>query len=508
MEKLNLEKSEGMDCAEKTLKNICIICIIDNMDINYDLAIKNNWKIPIEISNLIFKYYYERNKEISLFNAEPLNLKLFERKISSLSKFIFDELTTENNQFLEIDVNQLKDIDIFSESFIHDCEAEELKIFFFAMKNIEKLTLKSITKNSEIFSYISHFSKTLKILHLQNFVHVNIKPLILNSEYLEEFSLQYFKHNIWPNIVPEYIQFDDIFQLKKLKNLHLNSCNIDVSKEHLLEKNVYNWEHLNKLELKDCTMSWYSWHCLQEALESCSNINYIHLSRIIGLQQILSGLLSSSQNLNTLCISFCQFDKSKSLALKLLLDESVNLKIFELSSTTLDEIMFKDIISGLAGSSDSLQEISFANSLRAEHCEDMKNFLLGCTLLKKVDFSENFSIFDGIFLICEGFKTSSLHLKTVNFKNSIGEEKHLNYIKEKKLEMSQTEFCFNEYAYNENESDNDLYYDEYDRVSIYSDYDNEYEGDQLHYRYDYEPCYDEDGGEIDTYEYWISYENS
>lgn len=46
-----------------------------------------------------------------------MNLSLFTKKICSLSKFIFDEITTKKNQFYEIDVNHLKEIHILSQSF-------------------------------------------------------------------------------------------------------------------------------------------------------------------------------------------------------------------------------------------------------------------------------------------------------------------------------------------------------------------------------------------------------
>lgn len=53
------------------------------------------------------------------------------------------------------------------------------------MKNIEKLTLESIQEESIIFSYILHFSKTLKVLNLQNIHQIQLKYLIKNWEHLE-----------------------------------------------------------------------------------------------------------------------------------------------------------------------------------------------------------------------------------------------------------------------------------------------------------------------------------
>lgn len=69
-----------MDCVTKPLEHICIRNIIDHLDLNYNILVNKKWKIPIKLSDLIFKIYYGKKKKFGYEMKRFLNHILKKQK--------------------------------------------------------------------------------------------------------------------------------------------------------------------------------------------------------------------------------------------------------------------------------------------------------------------------------------------------------------------------------------------------------------------------------------------
>lgn len=446
-----------------TLQNISLKNITKNSNLNYHLILKNGMKIPTAIGNIIYDYFIMNIP----MDCKNLNLKLFHKNIVSLSKFKFDSYTTTNlDDILMIDLLSLREIQFSRLAFFNEINFHKLKDFFKRMKNIENINLSLSNKNIELFSFVN-FSKTLKyakLLYFDTNLPFNLNDLFENCLLLEELSIT----NEYNNNNNNYFNMRNIFKLKNLQSLSFYSFPITFKSRdnpgETINENL-TLKSLKYIKIHNCQMKISDWKIFGKMFGNCSNIEYAYFNTTRGVKFLCEGLKNSKKRIKSITFKDCCLHEENGKALREFLLNCHQLKKIDFSSNNLEVKVLKNILNGLISSCHSLKDISFENcSLDTKCCKVLREFLLLCKHLENLNFSRNQLIRDGIKDIWNGLKLSSGSLQSLNFLESVNYPQHLKYMREKQNENKEIEIQY--FTYNSNNHYGESVY------SIYNDLPN------------------------------------
>lgn len=294
-----------------SLKEIALKSISINLHLNYQICLKNSWKLPNIISDLIFSYVTETNT----FSKKMENF--FKHKLFTGIKFEFNEKTV---QFFSSKVTTIQNIIIEEKSF--------KKIINFDFLNEHQLDILSIN-NLKNFSLINcQFSLTSDHLFLNSSVCFNE-----NREVCQVF----FSNFLLKNSL-HIRNMSNFFFYKNLSKLIENS--------HLCLKSI---------TFQSCFFPLDSLAYLQDAIGKLKNLEEINF---YPLKLNESVQYEFSKFLKNILIS------TKKTLTKLSLQFNNKQFIYESLTTVLQQLMCLQIISFDFTQSSSNQQEELINTLR------------------------------------------------------------------------------------------------------------------------------------------------
>ena len=180
-------------------------------------------------SNTIQNYsYYKSNYISKTFSKFNTNISLIEEKNNNLDKMI----DFENNSFV-LNKNNfdflINETMINISDFVSELQNEINNIFFFN-ENITNTT-------NETFNYINYSSYNFNIVKLRSSVYYSKNQIINLYNLFDDFEFNYIINDTIIDLIDNYVNDKNIFEIYNETNKNLKSINIDTDK---LLKNVYD----------------------------------------------------------------------------------------------------------------------------------------------------------------------------------------------------------------------------------------------------------------------------
>lgn len=210
--------------------------------------------------------------------------------------------------------------------------------------------------------------------------------------------------------------------LKNFKNLKYFTAPVSVGDEKLnkiLNGISQSCHSLTHLDFSFCSITQSNSKDFGNFLWKCTNIEYIDFTGCQdiedGISNIINGLENSRKSLRGIYLGFCSFNESH---IKLISNfiESIN-HLEDIHLTGINGYSLSLLSNSLVNSSKCLKKLYFgSSSLNIEQSNDVKNLLLQCSSIEKVDFSCCKFVKNGIRNICNGLISSSNKLRKINFK--------------------------------------------------------------------------------------------
>lgn len=150
-----------------TLKYISLKSISSNLNLNYLICLKNNWKIPEYIGNKIFQFYIKNNKVLM-----KNDVKFFYGKINSISLIELNEkLCFFQKSFLKFNKRSIKEINDKNCANSSIDYSIILKNILKDTRNIENIYLNcnNYTDINDIIDLLENSCQTMKYIHLTSF---------------------------------------------------------------------------------------------------------------------------------------------------------------------------------------------------------------------------------------------------------------------------------------------------------------------------------------------------
>lgn len=214
----------------KTLENLCLISISQNLNLNYHLCKRNKLKIPCKMGDKIMKSLFKMEKKL-----DENEVKIFEKDIMDLSQF-YTNLTIPDDYF-RFETFQIRAYDFLNNHHLDCLHLVNLKRFFLESESFKVYTKKLIVNKVNEF-----MDRTLSIL----------KNFYRNSIFVEE-SIKFQDVSFKKSLNPVGLLIRNSFET--LKSLHIENCMFEESScRHLVSQIFYlkNLEELIFVESYSC----------------------------------------------------------------------------------------------------------------------------------------------------------------------------------------------------------------------------------------------------------------
>lgn len=451
------------------LYNLCLRNVCLNLELQYKICKQNQFKIPRYLSQMLFEMKifilssaYKPSTACDFIHNIKDEFKIFEKDITSLSKFVLVKYFFQMPEFLlRIDKNYLTHISLSYDYNFHlnstvAVKKKAVENLMTDTRNLEYFSCEKGYKFSWISEYLMKSSSSLTKLELdlstnEFFDWKHVENLLEKCTNLETINLKaglMNSYNVW-NIQEKILNFKET-----LRELYL--CDV---KCLYLNKTFFNsllkFKRLEKLEFFEC--SFLDENKLNEILRSkiILDLNFIDVQMFANLmdssfldvtgksKQWLkeSGIFDDNNANFSLCsptndsLKEVSFNGSlHPISSKLVgefLSRYSNIKRVTLSANRNIDNAFSNVCKGLLKSKKSLKFLSFEFcNLKTTECEVIKELLQQCTNLEEVLLSNNKQIDEGIKHILDGIKPSLKTLKNVDLRNNHLSKETIEYLEE------------------------------------------------------------------------------
>lgn len=347
-------KKKATDIFNKRENKICKLSkektLFNNVITNIRKELSKNFRVNIMTTNVTC--------EIDYFDDVEQKLSVKKMEMSIFDKFVENNLQFRSLSFYEFDKK-------FVQSCIRIKLIEEKDSFvFYTAENPKIFNLNIIFNN---FSQIAVFHMNFHNFSLKEFELI-CSSLSKSSNKLNE--LIFIGCDLTENqgkllgnllmtcthIVKFYICFD-----KKIKNGWEDICKG-------LKKSV---NYLKELNFNGCNLNEYQSGLIADLLDNCSLIESIDLSwnkeMKIGFNKVCNSLIKSSNKLSAINFQTCNLSGNQSKFMGKVLLHCSQLKKIELGWNKDIESGFNEILSGLATSFKTIEEINFIGCDLADH---------------------------------------------------------------------------------------------------------------------------------------------
>lgn len=404
---LNLEGFNLNENQAKILsKSIKYLTCLENINL------KDNYCMDDGILNII-ESFSELSASLKYLNLENCSIKsnhATELSIKLKSLLLIEELNLSYNDDMEIGLNYIFTVFEHLKNSLRIIKLENCSIdssqalvlskslcFMNVLENIN-LNKNQITENGfkEIFSSFKFCGKNLKVISLMfcNIYSESARILAENLQYCSQ--LNYLNLGNNPNMEMGLSEIFRVFGIfgRNLKILNLESCNINFNDGKLLGENIGFLSSLQQLNLSNNN-------------EIKNNFKYI-----------FEGLLLIADKLHYLNFFNCNLDTTQASYLKDVLNETFQLKEFNIGNNPL---LAKDLISlfeSLRSSAKQLEILHLDNlNMDDNHGKELKNFLSLNYFIKEINLKNNCLINDCFINLFEILELTGIHLETLNLEN-------------------------------------------------------------------------------------------
>lgn len=360
---------------EIALKEVCL-----DLPLNYEICIKNNWKIPKKIGDDIFKY--------SINFSKPLNTKkcrIFQSNITELSEFsVFNRIFEVDNydflnghHFINLYFRELKNFHFLNPDFritTKNFSFSNMKIRYFDWSKFfqnsliveESLTLKYITSNT------SHFKAICGLIEKCG---PQLKELTVIESKMKESQLSMLT--------------SEIFKLTNLEKFKFRvSCGLKESEGNSILNSLINTaENLQVLKINFL----FSNETLYSLIKHMGSLKKIKLqfknSKDLNTQAKVFKILRKQFSSSLIGIDFVFEDMNKIGRIEFLklLDECTCLEKINIVLLNKTDVCSQYIASNLYGCSHTLKSFNVFPSYPKQFTNDINKLFESCPNLKKIN---------------------------------------------------------------------------------------------------------------------------
>lgn len=408
------------------LEQMCLVMVCENLSVIANVCQRNGWKVPNIVAEQIFDFFIEDDVLIDETKA-----KFFSKNIVSLKRvYSLNSIEICPLFFANLDKTSLEEV-------ADDPEDDDLLVNLLTNTNgLRKIKMYRRHDNIDIFRLLGNSSRTLQEFHLYNETNFDAVSQLLESCV----SLRYVTINLRNKFCNYSLKISKILRrsLRTIKGIYFDSVTLSpkefvrtlnrcpmIEKIHLM--NIDNFpvrfydlfrqfnNRNNKIEM------------ISVGYRGFSNFNAIDdiaiildkFPKLLDLRLRFGNFpltdnsilekykFNGIEKLVTLDIRGSYLTKKAFVDLGIVLENCTTLKALNLSNINLNRENFLHLMSLMSLSpSLSLEELDFEGSLFEETCMPLKQVLLLCSKLRRLNLSVNEKVGDGLITILEGLKNS------------------------------------------------------------------------------------------------------
>lgn len=373
------------------LSDLCMKNISLNLYLNYEICSKYSWKIPNELGNLIYKYYFYS----TTYREEDLNF--FNGRITSITKF-----DKKYNKYCFIKILKIISIENLKEIYLSNSHLNEeiSKNFGRILENCHKIEIIDISQNEfmgngllDICNGLTNSSNNLRRIDFSRCALNSIQ-----SKYISKLLMYCSK-----------IEKINLCWNRDLENGLLDICNGLINSS----------SSLREVNLSRCALDEKQCEDFAKLLHSAINVEIINLcwNRNMGngLLCICQGLVNSSNSLRELDLSRCDLNGNQSKDVSKLLMKCHKLEIISIHFNNNLRDGLLDVCNGLKNSIKTLKKINFFwFDLNQYQILDVGRIIMNCSKIETIEIFWNKNVENELLEICKRLISSSNNLQKID----------------------------------------------------------------------------------------------